>query len=272
MASRLSADPARQRGDVNPVGVAARCVASLCALVTAVPMFGLVDLGTLFGLVDQSYAWSVSLETSWGAFFTFVLTGSYVWVTFVPSWPWPAIVLLCIAGITLIVSGTIVGHLRLLLVAFPALGSAALLGSLTSDAAGPAPRVLRVRWPSLLIAVAGLVLWPPYVLHAVAESQGVGDRPWTDFTWGFSHWPVQAATGMTLAVGALVMAVWSPSIPLFRFAVSISATLIGVAMLAYPDPDGATEASLWAIAITLWGTAVALVSPHVRPVTRDGET
>jgi len=272
MATRLGVYSARQRRDVDPVVVAARCVASLCALITAVPMFGLVDLGTLFGLVDQSTDWAVSLETSWGAFFTFVLTGSYVWVALVPSRPWPAIVLLCIAGITLMISGAITGHLQMLLVVIPTLGSAGLLVSLTSDSVGPVPRVMRVRWPFLVVAAAGLVLWPPYVLHALTGSRGVDEAPWTDFTWGFSHWPVQAATGMTLALGALVMALWPPSVPLFRFALSISATLIGVAMLAYPDRDGATESSLWAIVIALWGTTVALVSPHEPPTARDAET
>jgi hypothetical protein len=259
MASLRDTDIARQRGRATGAPVAAaRAIASLLALITAVLLFGLVDLGTLFGLVDQSYVWSVSLETSWGAFFTFVLAGSYAWIAVLPSRSWPAVLLLGIAGITLVLTGALTGHLETLWLAIPLLASAALLARLTSRVAGPVPRVLRLRWLMLVIAVAGLVLWAPYVLHALAESRAVDERPWTDFTWGISHWPVQAALGVTLAFGAFVMAFWAPSRSLFRFVISVSATLIGVAMLAYPDRDGATETSLWAISVALWGTAVAL--------------
>jgi hypothetical protein len=53
-----------------------RAVAWCMVAVSAVGLFGIVDLMTLPGWVDQRYVWAVSLEASWGSLLTFVVAGS----------------------------------------------------------------------------------------------------------------------------------------------------------------------------------------------------
>jgi hypothetical protein len=43
-----------------------------------------------------------------------------------------------------------------------------------------------------------------------------------------------------------------------RLSLSLSATLIGAAMLAYPDRDGAMPSPMWGVAMVIWGTLLAL--------------
>jgi hypothetical protein len=60
-------------------------------------------------------------------------------------------------------------------------------------------------------------------------------------------------------VAALIMAWWSPGRPLWRLSASLSAVYIGVAMLAYPDREGAMDNPMWGVAMVLWGTGLALL-------------
>ena len=65
---------------VSPRRLAARIFAWIWALAAVGPMFGLIDLGTLFGLSDPRYLWAMSLEASWGSLLTFLLALGFAWV------------------------------------------------------------------------------------------------------------------------------------------------------------------------------------------------
>lgn len=237
---------------------AVKPLAWIMAGFAAVVYYGLVDLGTVFGLSDPAYVWAVPLEASWGALFTFVIAGSYVWIALMPARAWPAVVQLGVAGAALAV-GSVAGlDGRPLSVAVPVVGSAVLFAWLTGEVAGRFPRTWSVNLPYLLLAVVGALIWLPYALNAFGKSRAGAEG---DITWGIEHWPVQGATGVALAAAAAAMAFWAPGRPLLRLTVSLSATLIGAADLAYPDRAGAMDNPGWGIAMVIWGTATALPLP-----------
>ncbi|WP_210509206.1 hypothetical protein [Naasia sp. SYSU D00057] len=237
----------------------ARALAWVLCLVAAVPYFGIQDLVTLFGWVDQRWEWPISLDVSWGVLFTFLLAGGYAWIGVRPHDSAPGLAALGIAGIALAAGAAAGGQPEPLPIAVVVLASAAGLALLTRPAWGGAD--WRISWPYLVLAVLGAVLWLPYTASALAQSRlGTG----TEITNGVDHWPVQAAAGMAILLASAALAVWRPGRPLLRVAVSFSAGLIGVAALAYPDRDGATEGDLWAIAAVLWGLAVSTVQTGVR--------
>jgi uncharacterized membrane protein len=86
----------------------ARVVAWVMVPVALFGLFGLADLMTLPGWVDQQYEWSVPLEASWGSLFTFVVGGSFVSIARNPRQPWPGFVLLSIAIVALVL-GSLLG-------------------------------------------------------------------------------------------------------------------------------------------------------------------
>lgn len=232
----------------------ARAVAWSCAVFAALPFFGLIDLSTLLGLVDQDYVWAVPLEVSWGSLFTFVVAGSYVSIAVAPRRAQPGLVQLAIVVLALTLGAAGGLDPRPAYVAAAIAASVLLLGWLVRELDGWTPR-----WSptalSVLVALVGAVLWLPYALNALGQSRtdGLGD-----ITNGIEHWPVQGATGLALAIGAVVMAGWLPARPLFRVSISMSAVFIGMAGLAYPDRDGATQGLPWAVAVTVWGLLVAM--------------
>jgi hypothetical protein len=241
----------------------AQVVAWIFAAFAAVPFFGLVDLGTLLGAANPEYQWAVPLEVSWGSLFTFLVAGAYVWIAVLPRRPVPALVQLGIVVVALAVSAAGGLDPRPALVAAALAGSGLLLGWLARAFVGwtlqLSPNLL-----SVVLAVAGAALWLPYALTALERSRtgAVGD-----LTNGIEHWPVQGATGLALAIGGGVMAVWGPARPLFRISISLSAVFIGMGNLAFPDRAGATQGLQWAVAVTLWGLLLTLIpaNPASRP-------
>jgi hypothetical protein len=242
-----------------------RVVAWLMVAVSAVGLFGIADLMTLPGWVDQRYVWAVSLEASWGSLMTFIVAGSYASIALNPRDPWPGTVLLVVAGMALVLCAIFGADSRplplSLIVAVPAIG---LLYSARREITALS-RSLRPAWPHLLLAAAGVALWLPYSIHALQMSRlepnaGHG-------TWGIEHWPVQGAAGITIMVAALIMSWWGPVRPLARVSISLSAVYIGVAMLAYPDRAGAMEGPMWGVAMVLWGTALALLPANATKAT-----
>lgn len=237
-----------------------RGLAWIMVVVAAVFLFGIADLMTLPGWVDQRYVWAVSLEASWGSLLTFIVAGSYLSIALSPRRPWPGAVLLAVVAAALVV-GTVAGaDVRPLLLAAAVGVPAAVLLWLARDHAGPFPRTVRVSWPYLLLALAGLPLWLSYAVHAFTMSR-LTPNP-GHVTWGIEHWPVQGSAGLVLAASGLLLAWWVPGRPLVRVAASLSAVYIGTAMLAYPDRDGAMDGPLWGTAMVLWGTLLALPLPR----------
>lgn len=239
----------------------AKALAWFLAFVSAFLFFGIVDLLTLPGWVDPRYEWKVPLEVSWGSLFTFVVAGSYVRIARNPFEPWPAIGLLSITTAALILSSTLGIDARPLPVALVIGATVAVFARLARKSTAPFPRQWRMSWQHLVVAAAGIPLWLFYVLHALAMSrEGRAD----DISWGIEHWPVQAAVGMTLALSAVLMAFWVPARSLLGVTTSLSAALIGTAMLAYPDRAGAMDNPMWGVAMVVWATVLALLQP-VRP-------
>jgi hypothetical protein len=240
-------------------------VAVLFALIASLVLFGLIDLLTLVGWVDQDYEWEVPLEVSWGALLTFFVAGSCVWVARFPGTPAPALVQLGISGLALLISAVAGADWRPLGLALVAGVSGFALWLMTGR---PPARVgrLSLSWGTATVAVLGLPLWIPYALDAFAHSRA-GELG--TITQGIDHWPVQGAVGTALVLASLVLALWYDGRPLLRVAVSLSAVCIGMAELAYPDGDGAMGSILWGVCSTLWGLLVALVAvPRRGPVAR----
>ena len=237
----------------------ARVLAWVMVVVALIGLFGIADLMTLPGWVDQQYEWSVPLEASWGSLFTFVVGGSFISIARTPGQPWPGIVLLAIA-IGALLLGSVFG-----LDAGPApvavllAVAVALLIWLVRREAPPQSLVFSLNRPYLLIAVVGVPLWLLYALHAFEVSRLRQDTG--HLTWDIEHWPVQGSVGIVLCLSALAMAFWPAGRPLMRVATSLSATYIGAAMLAFPDRAGAMDGPMWGVAMVLWGTVAALPIP-----------
>lgn len=238
-----------------------RVGAWVMAVVAAIPLFGLADLMTLPGWVDQRYEWQVPLEASWGSLFTFVTAGSCVAIALRPEHPWPGIVLLAITAGTLALGSALGMNARPLILAAIVASAAAAFGLLARKAPVPFPRVWKLRRQYLLLAAAGVPLWLFYALHAFENSR-MGAAVEDSITWGIEHWPVQGSTGLTLGLSAALLAFWMPGRGLLRITTSLSATYIGAAMLAYPDRAGAMDGSMWGVAMVLWGTVLALPLPQ----------
>ncbi|MEV7572252.1 hypothetical protein AB0P28_04030 [Pseudarthrobacter sp. NPDC089323] len=240
-----------------------RVVAWLMVPVTAVGLFGIADLMTLPGWVDQRYVWAVPLEASWGSLVTFVVAGSYVSIARNPRDPWPGSILLGVAALSIVLSAVLGADARplplALIIAVPALGLL-VAGRRDVRSFTLAPSL---SLPYLAVAAAAVPLWLPYSLHAFQMSRLEPDAG--HVTWGIEHWPVQGAAGLTFLAAALVAAGWRHGRPLLRISTSLSAVYIGAAMLAYPDRAGAMESPMWGVAMVLWGTVVALLPDARRP-------
>lgn len=245
---------------------AVKPLAWIMAGLSAVLFYGIIDLTTLVDGANPDYEWKVPLEVSWGSLFTFVLAGSYVWIALRPHRSWPAVVQLAVAAMALIISSIMGADVRPLLLGVPVAGSAALFAWLSREVAGPLPRAFSVNWPVLLLGVSGAPMWLFYALRAMEESRAkpAGLEDWTFQTMGINHWPVQGAVGLALGACALVMAIWPAGRLLMRLSISLSATFIGAAMLAYPDRDGAMPGPMWGVAMVIWGTLLALPLPDRR--------
>lgn len=258
-------DTARGGSEAPPSAVrlrAVRIIAWVMAFVTAVLLFGIIDLATLPGWANPAYEWSVPLEVSWGSLFTFVLAGSFVSIALDPARSWPGIVQLAVASGGLVLSSVMGLDARPMAVAALIAASVLVIAGLTRKAAGTSPRVWKLSWQYLLIAAAGVPLWLSYALYALEMSrQGRSD----DTSWGIEHWPVQGAVGLTLGLSAVLMAAWVPGRALMRLTTSVSATFIGAAMLAYPDRAGAMDSPMWGVAMVIWGTLLALPLPQAAP-------
>ncbi len=283
--------------DLRPGRVlAARGLAWLLAIIAAVPMFGLIDLGTLFGMSDPRYEWAMSLEASWGALFTFFVAAGFAWVGTLPGKPWPGLVLVFLAAGGLALAGVALADAGPLWVAL-ALGSAAggLLLLLRPGRSGTVPNAPagvggakgtvpeqpkqhagggaegtvpeqppgRFRRPALepgLIApVLGVPLWLAYAW--LSYGPAVAGVP-GDVTNGIDHWPVQVALGLALAAGCVLLAYWGERLTLWRWAFAASAGFVAYATLVFPERAGAMPHPAWGVAIAGWGVLAAVLQPR----------
>ena len=238
----------------------ARIWAWFAAVFWAVGFFGIVDLTMLFG-VNPAFHAVMGLETSWGVLFTFIVGGSFVAIAARPRQPWPALVLLWLVVAALLLAGVLAED------AGPLVPAALLLPMSLVPLLSPADRPdraggrLEPSGPILALALLGAPGWWSYTAVAVEQSltPGVVD----DTSWGLSHWPIQAALGLLLVMGVLVMAFWPAGRTLIGTACGSSAVVLGTSWLLYPDSAGAAHSTGLSLAAILWGLAV-LLSPFLR--------
>jgi hypothetical protein len=230
----------------------ARILAAVLCLVAAVPYFGVIDLVTLIGWVNPEYVWPVPLEVSWGVLFTFFLAGGYGWIAVTPKSAAPGLTALLLGGVALLAGAAAGLDPRPVPIGVAVIVSVVILALLTGTRLSAL--TWSVSWPHVVLSAVGALLWIPYISSALEESRrGIG----REITNGVDHWPVQAAAGLAILVGAVLLAFWPSGHRMIGVAVSFAGGIIGVAVLAYPDRDGATEGMIWAILAVVWALAVA---------------
>jgi hypothetical protein len=240
-----------------PVGMltGARIWAWFAAVFWAVGFFGIVDLSMLFG-VNPAFHAVMGLETSWGVLFTFIVGGCFVAIAARPRQPWPALVLLWLVVAALLLASVLAEDAGPLLAASLLLPMSLVPLLSRADRPDPARGGMRPSGPVLALALLGAPGWWSYTAVAVEQSltPGVVD----DTSWGLSHWPIQAALGLLLVVGVLVMAFWPAGRVLMGAACGCSSMVLGISWLFYPDSAGATHSAWLSMAAILWGLAVVL--------------
>lgn len=231
----------------------ARIWAWFAAVFWAVGFFGIIDLTMLFG-VNPAFHAVMGLETSWGVLFTFIVGGAFVAIAARPRQPWPALVLLWLVVAALLLASVLAEDAGPLAPAVLLLPMS--LVPLLSPADRPDRAVGRLEPSGLILALAlaGAPGWWGYAAAAVEQSTtpGVVD----DTSWGLSHWPIQAALGLLLVMGVLVMAFWPAGRPLIGTACGSSALVLGISWLLYPDSAGAAHSAGLSVAAIFWGLAV----------------
>jgi hypothetical protein len=237
---------------------ALRVVASVLAAVWAVLFFGIIDLTILF-MWNEWFVEVAPLEVSWGALMTFFMAVPLVVVAVRPSLLWSGVVMNLIAAISLSLSATFTAYPAVLWLAFAALATSGIIAGIGLWGArrGAIDMVVPrfgVHWLLLILAVLGVPLWVPYIAHA---AQALGVRP-SDITLVWDHWPVQAAAGIAVLIGAFAAALLPHTRGLAVVAVSFCAAAIGVSAASHFALAVATETTLWGILCVLWGTSVAL--------------
>lgn len=249
-----------------------RTIAWLCCAVSLTLLFGLIDLGTTLGLSDPRYAWSMSLEASWGSLFTFMIGGGFAWIGAVPRRPGPGVTLLGIVAVAVLLGSAILGDGRPLWVAGPLAAITGLLAlGLRSFLTVPRPDRRSASPGRAVLAFTGVPLWLGYAWImtqlALTADPGAGDE-----TIGIDHWPVQVALGIAVALGCAVLgtaevtarpAIWR-ELALWRWAFGLTSVFVAWATLAYPDRAGAMPHPAWGTLILLWGLLIAL-SPAKTP-------
>lgn len=235
----------------------ARCLAWLFAVVAAVPMMGLVDLATVFGLSDPQFDWAMSLEASWGSLFTFLIAGAFGWIGSRPAQSWSGLALLGILVVALLLSSLVLLDPGPAWVALALAGATAAIYLLAPPGPPHARQSGRHGWRSVwaFVVAVGVPLWLAYSWFAyAAATSGVEG----DITNGVEHWPVQFALGVSLAAGAALLVARRYDAMLWRMSFALSAGIVAYASLAYPDRAGAMPHWLWAAGIATWAVAVLL--------------
>lgn len=235
----------------------ARVVAGFFCLVALVPMYGLIDLGTLLGWANPDYVWAVPLESSWGELFTFSIGSALGWIALWPARSRTALVQLAtVTGAVLLCAlvwweqgpwwvGLTVGVVT------------AALAWLLRGHLVPAP-VSATAWPRLVWALLGVVLWAPAAWGAFQHSLSVAPEE-LEITNDVDHWPIHAAVALLLILLPFRLVRRRESERLVLLSVGLSASWIGMAMLVFPDRARAVLSTAAGAAMVLWVLAGALL-------------
>ncbi|QIK72054.1 hypothetical protein G7070_06960 [Propioniciclava coleopterorum] len=251
---RTAGDPPRDPAPGWPGRVLlGRVLAWFCALVAAVPMFGLIDLGTVFGLSDPQYTWQVGVEASWGALFTFVIAAGFAQAGWTPTRAAQGVALPGLAAGSLAVAAAVFRDPAPLVVAGALLVATVAVAWIL--AARPQPRTRPSLSAALVVSAAGVPLWLGYA--ALTHAAWLRDPTVGDVTNGVDHWPVQAALGLTLALGSAALAL-RPGVRWWRWCFALSAGVLAYATLAFPDRAGAMPHPAWGWLFAVWALLILL--------------
>ena len=236
-----------------------RLLAILFAAMWGLFGYAIIDLTVLL----TWNAWFVPvlpLEASWGALLTFFVTVPFVVVAVRPRRWADAVVTGGVAVAALVAGAVLAADAATLLIAGVlalCVGGLAIPGSAgrrSGELLDAPPWRGRLDIPLLLLGLAAVPLWAPYVVNATA---GADDLP-SDVTLGLDHWPVHIAAGIAVPAGALVAATIVRIRTLAASASALSAITIGVAMAASQGRPAATESAHWSVVAVLWGASVLM--------------
>ena len=249
---------------------ALRSAALLLGLVWLFAFFGLVDLAGIvdFGPDEMNL---IHLSISWGSLVTYFIVIPLFGVALRPTSLSDAIGVMVITfgslALGAVISGAVAGDGGPLLLALPLLLTLAVVTCLGIPRSRWRTRLgmprLVPRWRLVALAVVGVALWLPYVLHAARAIDTLPD----DVTIGLNHWPVQVSAGIAVMLACVVAAIVPGHRRLPIVAASLCSVSIGACMVANLGADTATESGPWGIGCVLWGTVLALSSttPVERP-------
>ncbi len=184
-----------------------RLLASLFAVFWGFFFYGLIDLLVVVG-DDPGFHDSVMLETGWGLMFIFLvatpLIAAAVWPRAALAVGLQQVVLVVVAVAVATVLSASPQHLIMaggLLVTVLIIGSGDAHSLLV-------PRRLRWSWEPGALVIAAAVPWCIYASTS-ASAHRHGRLP-IDETWGFNHWPVQAALAVAMVLVAALAATFPP--------------------------------------------------------------
>lgn len=262
--------------------LALRIVLPILALAWAIPGFALIDLSILF-VWNAYFLSSMTLEVSWGALFTFFVVVPLIATAIEPARWRETVVLDGLVTVALSVAAIAAGDAGTLWAAGAVVVTTAVVawlgrGATRADAAGPpaaatssdpastspgpAPRRHPYRprpWlgldlPLLVLAIAAVPLWAPYVVHAIAEP--VAQVRYESI--GIDHWPVQAACGIATVLAVALAASGGRVRALASVAAALTAVTVGLSVAQSQHYVMTTEPAAWGTSTVLWGVAVLL--------------
>jgi hypothetical protein len=246
---------------------ALRPAALVLGLVWLFGFYGLIDLAGIFDFGSDEVD-LIHLSISWGSLVTYFVAVPLFALALRQVSLDEVVGVMAIAfgalSIGALMSGVATGDAGPLLLAVPLLLTAAALMGLAvprgqSRTAFSMPRPVP-RWHLVALAVVGIALWLPYVVHALKAL----DKLPEDVTLGLNHWPVQVSAGVAVMLACVVAATVPGHRRLPIVAASLSSVSIGAGMAANLDAATATEGGPWGIGCVLWGTVLALSSRERR--------
>jgi hypothetical protein len=227
-----------------------RIVAGGFALFWGLAFYGLIDL-LAFAQGEQFHA-ALLLSTGWGLVFLFLVATPMVAIAVTRSGGYSSpLTEVALVAAAVIVAAALSSSPAHLAVAAGLLGTVAVLATLARDRI---PDLIpRWRWstaPGLLVLLAVA----PCCAYAWTSARTAGSGHVTDDTWGFDHWPIQAALPLALLL-ICALSAGHPS-GWRRPTWTAGAAAAWFAAMCWLEPDLAGSVSHgWAAITLLWAVA-----------------
>ena len=242
-----------------------RVSASLFAVFWGYLFYGLIDL--LVPLGDPTFHQSLLLETGWGLVFVVLVAAPLIATATRPRAALSvALQQLVLVGGAVAVAAVITASSRHLLITI------GLLLTVLVIARGHVRSLFKLsrRWswaPGVLVVVAAI---PWFIYAQTAASASRAERPPTDVTWVFNHWPIQAAFPIALVFVAALAASFTAGWIVPTWCTGVCAAWIAV--VSWFEP--ALAASLgraWALTAFVWAIAF-IATMHITAYSRTRRT